>query len=209
MKKQKIYFLSEFKDKNPRISQTKNYHSKYTERKYYNINIKEEEKEEEVSTFNDCNFYIIDGVEVKEGESYYNIDEINIIETILKKLNKFINVHIKNKTIKIGIFSPYKSQVKKIKTKCNKTSIKIFKMKFRKIDKIKKNEKFDVVIISLVRTTYEEIPILNNPKIINKVFDSSKYLKFILGNINFISSNTNLRNLYNYLNNRDCVHEYK
>ena len=108
MKKQKIYFLSEFKGKNPRISQTQNYHSKYTERKYYNINIKEEEKEEEVSTFNDCNYYIIDGEEVKEGESYYNIDEINIIETILKKLNKFINVHIKNKYIKIGIFSLYK-----------------------------------------------------------------------------------------------------
>lgn len=209
MKKQKIYFLSEYKDGNPRILQKKNKNisRKIVERKYNNINIKEEE--EEFSIFDDCNFYIIDGVEVKEGESYYNIDEINIIETILKKLNKFINVYIKNKDIKIGIFSPYKSQVKRIKTKCNKTSIKIFNIKFREINQIKNNEKFDVVLISLVRTTYEEIPIINNSNIINKVFESSKYLKFILGNINFISSNSNLRNLYNYLNNKDCVHEYK
>ncbi len=155
--------------------------------------------------YRNCYLYVIDGIEIKEGKSYYNIDEINIIEKFLK--NKLYNYFSLNeKIMTIGIFSLYESQLKILKKKFE--DIKIFKIKVRNINYINKYEKYDIIFISLVRTSYEEIPSINNFWKIRTLLTLSNYLKFILGNIDFISSNNHLRDLYNYLNNKNFVHEY-
>ena len=106
----------------------------------------------------------------------------------------------------IGIFSLYESQLKILKKKFE--DIKIFKIKVRNINYISKYEKYDIIFISLVRTSYEEIPSINNFWKIRTLLTLSNYLKFILGNIDFISSNNHLRDLYNDLNNKNYVLEY-
>ena len=89
MKKQKIYYLSEyidFKNKNSREikfnknKKSNNSKSKNVENDRYLINDR---------LYRNCYLYVIDGVEVKEGQSYYNIDEINIIEKLCKKLYNY------------------------------------------------------------------------------------------------------------------------
>jgi hypothetical protein len=205
MKKQKIYYLSEyidFKNKNSREikfnknKKSNNSKSKNVENDRYLINDR---------LYRNCYLYVIDGIEIKEGKSYYNIDEINIIEKFLK--NKLYNYFSLNeKIMTIGIFSLYESQLKILKKKFE--DIKIFKIKVRNINYINKYEKYDIIFISLVRTSYEEIPSINNFWKIRTLLTLSNYLKFILGNIDFISSNNHLRDLYNDLNNKNYVLEY-
>ena len=204
MKKQKIYYLSEyidFKNKNSREikfnknKKSNNSKSKNVENDRYLINDR---------LYRNCYLYVIDGVEVKEGQSYYNIDEINIIEKLCKKLNNYF--WNDEKIMRIGIFSPYESQINMLRKKFD--DITFFKIKVRNYNYINKYEKYDIIFISLVRTSYEEILSINNIERIKRILNYSNYLKFIIGNIDFISSNNHLRDLYNYLNNKNYVHEY-
>jgi hypothetical protein len=108
--------------------------------------------------------------------------------------------------MRIGIFSPYESQINMLRKKFD--DFKIFRIKVRNFNYINKFEKYDIIFISLVRTSYEEIPSINNFWKIRTLLTLSNYLKFILGNIDFISSNNHLRDLYNDLNNKNYVLEY-
>jgi hypothetical protein len=205
MLKQKIYYLSEYidyKNKNSRDN-------RYYKNKKSNYSKSKTEYENNKDLMNDriyrnCYLYVTDGIEIKEGQSYYNIDEINIIEKLCKKLyNYFWN---DEKIMRIGIFSPYESQINMLRKKFD--DITFFKIKVRNYNYINKYEKYDIIFISLVRTSYEEILSINNIEKIKRILNYSNYLKFIIGNIDFISSNNHLRDLYNYLNNKNYVHEY-
>ena len=206
MLKQKIYYLSEYidyKNKNSRDN-------RYYKNKKSNYSKSKTEYENNKDLMNDriyrnCYLYVTDGIEIKEGQSYYNIDEINIIEKLCKKkLSLYFSSN--EKIMRIGIFSPYESQINMLRKKFD--DFKIFKIKVRNFNYINKFEKYDIIFISLVRTSYEEIPLINNFEKIRRLLKYSSYLKFIIGNIDFISSNNHLRDLYNYLNNKNFVHEY-
>ena len=206
MQKQKIYYLSEYIDYKKENSRENKYYKK--KKSNYSKNKNEYDYNKDLMNeriYRNCYLYVIDGIEIKEGKSYYNIDEINIIEKFLK--NKLYNYFSLNeKIMTIGIFSLYESQLKILKKKFE--DIKIFKIKVRNINYINKYEKYDIIFISLVRTSYEEIPSINNFWKIRTLLTLSNYLKFILGNIDFISSNNHLRDLYNDLNNKNYVLEY-
>ncbi len=123
----------------------------------------------------------------KDSKSFYNLEEIEVVkETVLNLLKENINPSM------IGIISPYKAHVKKLR--------EIFEdIEIDTVDAFQGREK-EIIIISLVRSNDENnIGFLADYRRLNVSISRSKYKLIIIGNIDMLKNNTLYNNLFEYI----------
>ncbi|MCS3921548.1 putative DNA helicase [Methanococcus voltae PS] len=165
-----------------------------------NLNKKDINTELYSSLFNDNPLVLIntEGNEKRDDfKSYYNKSELKIID-------KIINKYLEN-SIPISIISPYDSQVKKIKeivseheTSENESieQKNIPKIKVKSIDGYQGRED-EIIVVSFVRS--EKIGFLSDLRRLNVALTRAKRKLILIGNFNFLTSNSTYLELYEYM----------
>ncbi|MBP2172219.1 IGHMBP2 family helicase [Methanococcus voltae] len=165
-----------------------------------NLNKKDINTELYSSLFNDNPLVLIntEGNEKRDDfKSYYNKSELKIID-------KIINKYLEN-SIPISIISPYDAQVKKIKeivseheTSENESieQKNIPKIKVKSIDGYQGRED-EIIVVSFVRS--EKIGFLSDLRRLNVALTRAKRKLILIGNFNFLTSNSTYLELYEYM----------
>jgi DNA polymerase alpha-associated DNA helicase A len=128
-------------------------------------------------------WYDINGKEELYDSSYYNMDEIEIIDKLLRKLGNEYNKNNKNNII---IMSPYNSQIDKI-NECIKNKYPEKNIKIGTIDSSQGSE-YDIVIVSLVRSNDKHnVGFLHDKKRLCVMLSRAKKELWMVGNYSTFS----------------------
>eukprot|EP00095_Tigriopus_kingsejongensis_P010509 maker-scaffold45_size475391-snap-gene-0.8 protein:Tk10509 transcript:maker-scaffold45_size475391-snap-gene-0.8-mRNA-1 annotation:"hypothetical protein BRAFLDRAFT_119350" len=155
-------------------------------------------------------FHSVAGTDKREGRSpsFFNTEEVSIVVDYIQKL--LLETKPKVLGSDIGVISPYRQQVSKIKMMLNARFHRLPNLEWKNI-KVGSTEVFQgqerkIVIISTVRSKEEYLPMdskhnlgfLNNPKRFNVATTRSKALMIIVGNPNILSADTCWKQLIDY-----------
>ncbi len=131
----------------------------------------------------------VNGIEQmnKDSKSFYNLKEIETVEeTVVDLLKQGILPDM------IGIISPYKAHVKKLREIFDEIEIDT-------VDAFQGREK-EVIIISLVRSNDEcNIGFLADYRRLNVSISRSKYKLIIIGNVDMLQHSELYKNLFEYI----------
>ncbi|XP_078595010.1 putative helicase MOV-10 [Branchiostoma floridae x Branchiostoma japonicum] len=158
-------------------------------------------------------FHGVEGVDEREGSSpsFFNVQEVAAVADYVEKLLQKRG-GIKVKEDHIGIISPYRRQVQKIR--------QALKLRRRGEIKVGSVEEFQgqerlVIIVSTVRSTRQEylkmdkdynLGFLNNPKRFNVAITRAKALLIVVGNPYTLTRDGNWRSFLKYCKENGGVH---
>ncbi|XP_035676776.1 putative helicase MOV-10 [Branchiostoma floridae] len=158
-------------------------------------------------------FHGVEGVDEREGSSpsFFNVQEVAaVVDYVEKLLQKRGGIKVKEEHI--GIISPYRRQVQKIR--------QALKLRRRGEIKVGSVEEFQgqerlVIIVSTVRSTRQEylkmdkdynLGFLNNPKRFNVAITRAKALLIVVGNPYTLTRDGNWRSFLKYCKENGGIH---
>jgi ATP-dependent RNA/DNA helicase IGHMBP2 len=141
----------------------------------------------------------------EETESLFNIGEVELTSNLAKHYLKMLTNS--NESLNIGILSPYKSQVKKIREKLlNYLENPKINLSVDTIDSFQGSEK-DIIIISLVRSNdFGEIGFLEDVRRMNVALTRAKKELVVIGNSETIKSNPFYKNMVLHYEKSGAIH---
>ncbi|XP_070558236.1 putative helicase MOV-10 [Ptychodera flava] len=151
-------------------------------------------------------FHGVEGIDMREGQSpsFFNILEVEIVWDYVKQLLQERRGGMKIKQEHIGIISPYRRQVQKIKKVLNQKNYN--NIKVGSVEEFQGQERL-IIIISTVRSTNEEnlrmdidykLGFLKNPKRFNVAVTRAKALLIVVGNPFMLQKDPHWNRLLDY-----------
>ncbi|XP_041349506.1 putative helicase MOV-10 [Gigantopelta aegis] len=135
-------------------------------------------------------FHAVIGEDMREEKSpsFFNLEEICVVVKYVKDLMESRVQGKKLKQEEIGVISPYRKQVQKIKTQLAKNRL-FEKIKVGSVEEFQGSEKL-IIIVSTVRSNPKYLSLdarfnlgfLNNPKRFNVTMTRAKALLIVIGN---------------------------
>ncbi|MCB1176694.1 MAG: AAA family ATPase [Leptospiraceae bacterium] len=121
----------------------------------------------------------------EESMSYYNETEISLIKNLIDTIKQN---HLQN-IIKMGILSPYRSQVEKLKEEFSGFNKENFELEINTIDSFQGSER-DIILISLVRSNDNgEVGFLEDEKRLNVALTRAREELILIGDSSTLSFN--------------------
>ncbi|KAF4076992.1 hypothetical protein AMELA_G00203080 [Ameiurus melas] len=133
-------------------------------------------------------FDVIDGKERKEGDSFSNLKEVNLVLLLLKLLGEKHATRKEKQQIRIGIITPYNAQKQRLlqalKNDTDKEYKKCIQVEVDTVDGFQGRE-MDCIIVSCVRASNENgsIGFVANRQRMNVTITRAKFSLFILGHL--------------------------
>ncbi|XP_048467759.1 putative helicase MOV-10 [Rhincodon typus] len=159
----------------------------------------------------------------EKSPSFFNLDEIDQVLNYLKKLltNQGKKGFAKISPKEIGVITPYRKQVEKIREAINrvdkvlKVMDNIRELKVGSVEEFQGQER-KVIIISTVRSCSDYLQMdedfnlgfLKNPKRFNVALTRAKALLIVVGNPIILSKDRNWNSFLNYCVNNECYTGY-
>ncbi|CAH0546603.1 unnamed protein product [Brassicogethes aeneus] len=164
-------------------------------------------------------FHDVEGEDKKDKDSpsYYNIQEVEVVMDYLSKiLNQMIG-GVKIKQEHLGIISPYRKQVLKLKQACNRKSWS--NILIGSVEQFQGKEKM-IIIISTVRSKSSKnlqnfdqkfhLGFLRNPKRFNVAITRAKALLVVVGNSRVLEQDVNWKKLLDHcMKNKSVIGHIK
>lgn len=130
--------------------------------------------------------------ETKQGNSYINQLEVQVILAYLKKLDN----ELEGKKYTIGVITPYKAQLALLRSRLNTIEIKNINIEINTVDAFQGSQK-DVILYSTVRSNQKNgIGFLREHPRMNVSFSRAKCLLIIVGDMDFICNERSRENLF-------------
>ncbi|RZC37172.1 helicase mov-10-B.1, partial [Asbolus verrucosus] len=158
-------------------------------------------------------FHSVVGIDQREkgSPSFFNIQEVQVV---MNYLDQLIGCKMQGITIKeehIGIISPYKKQVEKLRNSCMKKYYSE-KLMIGSVEQVQGQERL-IIIISTVRSKSDFLKIddkfhlgfLNNPKRFNVAITRAKALQIVVGNPNILQHDKYWRSLITYCKDNNAM----
>lgn len=152
-------------------------------------------------------FHHVEGEDVREktSPSFFNVQEIEVVVDYLKKI---ISNRVRGRQIiqdDVGVITPYRKQVEKIRNACSKTQWN--SLLVGSVEQFQGKERM-IIVISTVRSKnvhkYEQIDqkcqlgFLKNPKRFNVALTRAKALLIVIGNANVLKTDNNWSSFIKY-----------
>ncbi|XP_041753580.2 probable helicase senataxin isoform X1 [Coregonus clupeaformis] len=144
-------------------------------------------------------FDVTDGQEVKEGESFSNLKEVQLVVILLRMMAE-------KQQVKVGVITPYKAQKDRINRELAKMVNKNLTVDVDTVEGFQGRE-MDCIIVSCVRASHEQggIGFLGNRQRLNVTITRAKFSLFILGHLRTLQENQDWGALIKDAATRDVI----
>ena len=144
------------------------------------------------------------GKEIAQKTSFYNMDEIHIIENLLNQFNKDLSREDEKYTV--GVITPYLAQVEKIEREI-RPYVKQWRnlsVKVATVDAFQGKET-DIILFSTVRTQNGKMRFGSDKQRLNVAFSRAKRLLLIIGDHEVAKSDTRMKQVLDAIPNGQIV----
>ncbi|XP_045548998.1 LOW QUALITY PROTEIN: probable helicase senataxin [Salmo salar] len=144
-------------------------------------------------------FDVTDGQEVKEGASFSNLKEVQLVVFLLRLIAE-------KHQVKVGVITPYNAQKDRISRELAKVVNKNLTVDVDTVEGFQGRE-MDCVIVSCVRASHEQggIGFLGNRQRLNVTITRAKFSLFILGHLRTLQENQDWGALIKDAATRDVI----